>query len=480
MKTTAPPFFRSFLLTALLIIAIMPVSLGQKMAVTTSSDEALQHYCKGKELMQILKYNQAASEFDKALILDPEFAMAYILRAAISDSPEDYFTYINEGLALTDKMPQSEKNFLCFVKASKERDWDKKMTYLNDLIEFYPGDPWFRELEGMHYQNIEKNYPRALEAYLKAVELNPRSAAWNHLGYLYMDMKDFENAEKSFMKFIEIYPDENAPYDSYAEFLMTRGEHEKSVEMYKKALEKDPGLVGPYKGIGDNYVFLGKYDLARENYRLLFDRTGRMDEKFTAMERKAFTYLYEGDIDMAINTLKEEERLALESGNIFNAVNINYISGYILCEKGRPEEAREYYSEAVRLSDQKDVDTSVKKDMKFWSHFMNCSLALSQKDAAAAANSISACEKIQDRDLTMNELNLKNQFCARMEMLRGNYQQAMNYLLKADQENPMTMYYKSVLYGETGQNEMSDEMKGKISQVKKFNLYTAIAVNLIK
>ena len=56
----------------------------------------------------------------------------------------------------------------------------------------------------------------------------------------------------------------------------------------------------------------------------------------------------------------------------------------------------------------------------------------------------------------------------------------MSYLLKADQDNPMTMYYKALLYEKTGQEDLSKEMKEKIGQVKKFDLYTATAVNLIQ
>ena len=373
------------------------------MAVTTSSDEALQHYCKGKELMQLFKYNQAATEFDRALILDPGFAMAYLLRAWTSDTPEDYFKYLNEGIALTDKMPQSEKNFLGFVKANKERDWDKKMQYLNALIEFYPNDPWFHELEGMHFQNVEKNYPKALESYLKAAELNSSSPVFNQLGYLYMQMKDMENAEKSFLKFIDLYPKENAPYDSYAEFLMSRGEHEKSIEMYRKALEKDSLIAWPYKGIGDNYIFLGNYEMARDNYSP-YVRPDRPDgEKYVALECIAYAWLHEGNADKALETLNEEIRFSENAGNFLNAINANFISGYILCETGKPEEARKYYSEAARLSDREGIDASVKKDMKFWNHLMNCSVALSRNDASAAAASISSCEKIQDRDLNMFE-----------------------------------------------------------------------------
>ena len=59
-------------------------------------------------------------------------------------------------------------------------------------------------------------------------------------GYRYLHTGNAEDAAAVFKLSIEVFPDKDNPYDSYAEALMTLGKNEEAIKNYKKSLELNP------------------------------------------------------------------------------------------------------------------------------------------------------------------------------------------------------------------------------------------------
>lgn len=59
-------------------------------------------------------------------------------------------------------------------------------------------------------------------------------------GYRFLHSGNAEDAAKVFKLSIEVFPDKDNPYDSYAEALMTLGKNEEAIKNYKKSLELNP------------------------------------------------------------------------------------------------------------------------------------------------------------------------------------------------------------------------------------------------
>ena len=66
-------------------------------------------------------------------------------------------------------------------------------------------------------------------------------AQLNLLGYWYLQRGDITEALAVFKKNIDAYPDASNTYDSMGEGLYEAGRYEESIEMYRKALEMNPG-----------------------------------------------------------------------------------------------------------------------------------------------------------------------------------------------------------------------------------------------
>jgi len=80
----------------------------------------------------------------------------------------------------------------------------------NDLLRAGEADPHF---SAAFFQRgillkIMKKRDEALESYKKCVALDPdNAAAHNNMGLIYIDKRDYENAEKEFNEILRVYPD---------------------------------------------------------------------------------------------------------------------------------------------------------------------------------------------------------------------------------------------------------------------------------
>jgi tetratricopeptide (TPR) repeat protein len=66
--------------------------------------------------------------------------------------------------------------------------------------------------------------------------------AYNMLGYAYLDLDQYDDAEKAFDKYIELAPTLANPYDSKGDYFMATGQFGKAYDSYMKAIEIDSGF----------------------------------------------------------------------------------------------------------------------------------------------------------------------------------------------------------------------------------------------
>ena len=75
-----------------------------KLAVTTSSDEARKEYLAGRDLQEKLRITDSIQHFDKAISLDPNFALAELNRANVSPTAKEFFFFFKNYIELAEKL----------------------------------------------------------------------------------------------------------------------------------------------------------------------------------------------------------------------------------------------------------------------------------------------------------------------------------------------------------------------------------------
>ncbi len=293
-----------------------PISKGGgKIPVTTSSAEAKAEFLKGRDDAEKLQVTDSIAHFQKAVSLDPDFALAELNLAASAPTGAGFFEHLHKAVSLADKASNGEKLMILATEAGANNDPAKQKEYLDALVAAYPDDERAHfNLGGWFFG--QQRFPEAIEQYRKATELGPGySTAYNILGYAYRQNGDFADAEKAFQKYIELIPKDPNPYDSYAELLLKMGRFDDSIAQYRKALEIDANFLNAHQGIAMDLLYSGKAREAEAELANITKKARTDGERRTALFARTVVHLDGGktaqalaDVDAQVRPRREDER----------------------------------------------------------------------------------------------------------------------------------------------------------------------------
>jgi tetratricopeptide (TPR) repeat protein len=150
--------------------------------VTTTSLEAFQAFVQGNQRWD--KHFEAIPFFERAVKLDPDFAVAYVSLATL---------YRNVG------DPQ------------RARGYSEKAFALRDKVSEREG----LNIAGHYYKDVTQEWEKAIEIYSTAVRLNPeRRHPHNALGQLYARLGQLEKAAQEFQEGIRLSDDSDSSEES--------------------------------------------------------------------------------------------------------------------------------------------------------------------------------------------------------------------------------------------------------------------------
>jgi serine/threonine protein kinase/tetratricopeptide (TPR) repeat protein len=206
--------------------------------VTTSSVEAYRYYAEGINLHQRYQQEEAIALFEKAIEVDPGFAMALSKLSVVHNNlghDREFTDYARRALEHLDRLSARERYYI----------------------------------EGNYYFQRRATYDRAIAAYGKAVELYPdHSPARNNLALAYLDLERYEEAIQEGEKLIRAEWEFPGIYSIVATAHAARGDNEKGHQVLQAFLGRYP----------ENWV--GHSDLA---WNLL--RWGKLDESIAEFEK---------------------------------------------------------------------------------------------------------------------------------------------------------------------------------------------------
>jgi tetratricopeptide (TPR) repeat protein len=110
------------------------------------------------------------------------------------------------------------------------------------------------------------NAPRAIEAYQKAIDLNPYY--WinqNSLGDAYYEVGEYDKALQAFKQVSVLEPDVNAGFENAGGVLVQEGKYSDSIPYLEKAIQIEPDS-GAYSNIGTAYFFLKRFGEASQAF----------------------------------------------------------------------------------------------------------------------------------------------------------------------------------------------------------------------
>ena len=196
-----------------------------------SADE---HVQRGIELGQEGKLAEAIAEFQAALDLDPDSALAHGNLGAI--------------YARQDKIPQA----IAEMEQAIALDPDYLRSHANLC----------------HLYNTQGQTEQAFAACEKALALDPTdSRALTNLGVLYLDAQDYEQAISILTQALDSDPENTLALNDLGHAYTKVGDLEAAIDTLQEALRLDPRHVGAMLNLGLAYVQLGDFTSAIAQYQ---------------------------------------------------------------------------------------------------------------------------------------------------------------------------------------------------------------------
>jgi serine/threonine protein kinase/Tfp pilus assembly protein PilF len=242
--------------------------VGRKVAeITTGSPEAFKFYTEGREYHSRGDYSKSIAVLEKAVAIDPGFAMAYRSMAAAC-----------RNLGIMSKAKAYLQKAMDLRERASERE---RYT-----------------IEGDFYRLSERTADKAIEAYEKSLQLYPDDGiAGNNLGVAYAMIAERDKAQAVYEKFAGQKDAGFLPTWNLALGYQAKGMYEKARELLEDYVRQHSDSLSLRLEVAHTYLFEGRFDQARTEA-----------EKADAIASSHYWTLHlMGDIDLLTGEFREAE-----------------------------------------------------------------------------------------------------------------------------------------------------------------------------
>ncbi|MEE4115345.1 MAG: tetratricopeptide repeat protein [Marinilabiliaceae bacterium] len=456
------------LLSILIFLPAAIFSQGTEISVTTVSEEAREAFIKGRQKKENIQLEAAEMLFNRAIELDPQFALAYSYRAY----PGDH----EKAIELIDKVSEGERLTIRYFKANDYYELKEANDYLGQLLEKYPSSKHVHLWAGLFYENILHDYQLALDHFHIASKLDDKYAApHNEIGYRHMRLGNFEKAEEAFKKYIELAPECPNAYDSYANFLMKLKRYGESIQQYSEVYNLNPDKIVTIARIGQNYAFRGEFDEARSYYDKYYREADNTGQKVLALGLSAASYLVEGKLDEALKKIEECIDLGESTASNVEIITSTANLAFIQIELGNKEEGLKKYQEVASLLKKLDLPEATANRYIFSSYGWLARAYAANGEFRKAEDNLNRVKRIVDRTnnpLYKNEYQL---YRGSVDLERGKYENAVESLQLCDLDNPFNIYILARAYSLSGNADSAFDLIELLDSWEDFGLDYSVA-----
>ncbi len=254
------------LLTAVGLV-VWGTTRSRDMAWTTCCEDAREAFDAALEANRRYYHDEAGRRFEKAVELDPNFAVANLMlaqhRATRTRDRSDMIRVI-EATDVTVLNPR-ERLFFEIARARMiDRQPETVAALLEAYLERYPEDPYAIDIK-CERAWLREEREDAERCYQRLLEIDPNwVSAQNRLGYVALAAGQFAEAEERFNTYRYIAPDQANPHDSLGELMMVQGRWAEAEASLFKALETHPEFCVSWENLSDIGLYRNDIALARQ------------------------------------------------------------------------------------------------------------------------------------------------------------------------------------------------------------------------
>lgn len=215
--------------------------------ITTSSIHALKLFSEALTHHFRDDYDLAVSLTKKAVVIDPEFGMAYMIMAyayMMQGMQNEAFRAISKARECSERLSERERLFIrgTYYLINSEAD-DKALEAFAELLELYPDDFWGNERTGRLYISHFFEPEKAIPFFKRALWVSPRNdwlGQYTGLALSYQNTGRFDEAEATLKSGLEFYPQSIYIRGYLISYFLCRGDSASAREVVEEAARIGP------------------------------------------------------------------------------------------------------------------------------------------------------------------------------------------------------------------------------------------------
>ena len=221
---------------------------------------------------KLAKFEEGMEDFTKAIELQTDVryeniikfkADAYFNRAMMYMHLEKWDECLRDINASIELDPDNGRAYVFKKTAEENLKRGNKITSIDEEKdrEFY-AQHWVEKGDSLYHK---KDYFSAIDAYTKAIEINPNNdEAWNNLGVISSTFKEYQTAIEFYNEAIKIKPKDDVVWTNLANAYRDSKSYDNAFKAYNKALELNPKNPKTWRNLGITHFTLKDYKKAIE------------------------------------------------------------------------------------------------------------------------------------------------------------------------------------------------------------------------
>jgi len=238
--------------------------------VMTNNLEAFRYYSLGVEKAQAVQHKEAIALLEKAIALDPEFAMAYArigYTYVISGHPDEGKPYLEKAFTLTARLSEHDKLNISAWYALANQDYPAAIKAFHEIVARYPLEVEAYRMLGKLLRG-EGRLEEAVEILKQGLVIDSGAKElYNSLGFVYSDMGRHDEAIAMFQHFVQLAPEEPNAHDSLGLGYQWAGRYGEATQEYERALMLKPDFEASIAHLANTLFQQGRFREAIEKYQ---------------------------------------------------------------------------------------------------------------------------------------------------------------------------------------------------------------------
>jgi tetratricopeptide (TPR) repeat protein len=310
---------------------------------TTTSMDAYNYFIKGREDLYDQYTKDAIIRLEKAVELDPNFAMAHLYLGYtyynLANDQKKGIEFYEKAKALSEKATEKERLLIEAAYAETvEGRTEKWLEILNTVVEKYPREVQ-THLELCEYYRNGEMWPEVIKHAEIILALDPnRGDAYEELAFAYAGTGDKEKALEYLEKGLAAIPGDPRMNLTAGQFYVKMGKIDDAIRKFKDALDIKPDFTI------EN--FLAYAYAMKEDYAEAIHWCGKFSAKDLSENIKAKGYWFSGfyhhwlgNYKQAVEDLQKAWDIVHESGN--RDFMSEFLMGYFNYKRGEWDLSRD-------------------------------------------------------------------------------------------------------------------------------------------